>query len=161
MSLPSTQDYSQLAADLLGAARQRGATEADVIVADSRNLSVQVRLSTVDRLTKAREKRLGLRVFFGKRSASTSTSDFSKSSLEQLVADTCVLAQAVVEDPVSGLPAGEFAADSPDLDIYDATELGTDEHIVLAKRAEAAALGADPRVTNSEGSDFNSSDGRI
>ena len=161
MSLPSTQDYSQLAADLLGAARQRGATEADVIVADSRNLSVQVRLSTVDRLTKAREKRLGLRVFFGKRSASTSTSDFSKSSLEQLVADTCVLAQAVVEDPVSGLPAGEFAADSPDLDIYDATELGTDEHIALAKRAEAAALGADPRVTNSEGSDFNSSDGRI
>ena len=44
---------------------------------------------------------------------------------------------------------------------YDATELGTDEHIALAKRAEAAALGADPRVTNSEGSDFNSSDGRI
>jgi PmbA protein len=140
---------------------KRGATEADVIVADSRNLSVQVRLSTVDRLTKAREKRLGLRVFFGKRSASTSTSDFSKSSLDQLVADTCVLAQAVVEDPVSGLPAGGFAADNPELDIYDATELGTDEHIALAKRAEAAALGADPRVTNSEGSDFNSSDGRI
>jgi PmbA protein len=158
----TAQDYSQLAADLLARAKQRGATEADLMVVDGRNLSVQVRLSAVDRLTKAREKRLGLRVFFGKRSASTSTSDFSKSSLDQLVADTCALAQAVVEDPVSGLPADEaYATDRPELDLYDATELGTDEHIALAKRAEAAALSADPRVSNSEGADFNSSDGRV
>ncbi len=159
-ALPAVQDYSQLALDLLARAKQRGATEADVMVVDGHNLSVQVRLSAVDRLTKAREKRLGLRVFFGKRSASTSTSDFSKSSLDQLVADTCALAQAVVEDPISGLPAA-YATDRPDLDLYDATELGTDEHIALAKRAEAAALSADPRVSNSEGADFNSSDGHV
>ncbi len=158
----AVQDYSQLAADLLARAKQRGAAEADVMVVDGRNLSVQVRLSAVDRLTKAREKRLGLRVFFGKRSASTSTSDFSRTSLDQLVADTCSLARAVAEDPVSGLPASEaYAKDCPDLDLYDATELGTDEHIALAKRAEAAALGADPRVSNSEGADFNSSDGHV
>jgi PmbA protein len=161
-ALPVVQDYSQLALDLLARAKQRGATEADVMVVDGRNLSVQVRLSVVDRLTKAREKRLGLRVFFGKRSASTSTSDFSRASLDQLVADTCSLAQAVAEDPVSGLPAREaYAKNCPDLDLYDATELGTDEHIALAKRAEAAALGADPRVSNSEGADFNSSDGHV
>jgi len=161
-ALPAVQDYSQLAVDLIAKARKRGATEADVMVVDGRNLSVQVRLSAVDRLTKAREKRLGLRVFVGKRSASTSTSDFSNSSLGQLVADTCALAQAVVEDPVSGLPeGGVYATDLPDLDLYDATELGTDEHIALAKRAEAAALGADPRLSNSEGADFNSSDGHV
>lgn len=161
-ALPAVQDYSQLSLDLLGRAKQCGATEADVMVVDGRNLSVQVRLSAVDRLTKAREKRLGLRVFFGKRSASTSTSDFSRTSLDQLVADTCSLARAVAEDPVSGLPAREaFAKDRPELDLYDATELGTDEHIALAKRAEAAALGADPRVSNSEGADFNSSDGHV
>jgi len=161
-TLPVVQDYSQLALDLLGRAKQRGATEADVMVVDGRNLSVQVRLSAVDRLTKAREKRLGLRVFFGKRSASTSTSDFSRTSLDQLVADTCSLARAVAEDPVSGLPVSEASAkDCPDLDLYDATELGTDEHIALAKRAEAAALGTDPRVSNSEGADFNSSDGHV
>lgn len=161
-SVPAVQDYSQLALDLLGKARKHGATEADVMVVDGRNLSVQVRLSIVDRLTKAREKRLGLRVFFGKRSASTSTSDFSSASLDQLVADTCALAQAVVEDPVSGLPEnGHSIADCPDLDLYDGTELSTDEHIALAKRAEAAALGADPRLSNSEGADFNSSDGHV
>src|SRR5574341_617233 len=144
-TLPAVQDYSQLAADLLARAKQRGAAEADVMVVDGRNLSVQVRLSSVDRLTKAREKRLGLRVFFGKRSASTSTSDFSRTSLDQLVADTCSLAEAVAEDPVSGLPASEaYAKDCPDLDLYDATELSTDEHIALAKRAAAGLLVCDP-----------------
>jgi PmbA protein len=156
------RNFSQLASDLLREAKKRGASDADVMVVDGRTLSVQVRLSAVDRLTKAREKRLGLRVFFGKRSASASTSDFSKSSLDQLVADTCALARAVAEDPVSGLPEdGLYAGDCPDLDLYDATELSTDEHIALAGRAEAAALGADPRVSNSEGADFNSSDGHV
>jgi len=161
-ALPAVDDYSQLAQDLLDRAKKQGATDADVMVVDGRNLSVQVRLSAVDRLTKAREKRLGLRVFFGARSASTSTSDFSRASLDQLVSDTCALARAVVEDPVSGLPAGDvYAKDRPDLDLYDATELDTDRHIALAKQAEAAALSADPRVTNSEGADFNSADGRV
>jgi PmbA protein len=143
-------------------AKRSGATEADIIIADGDDLSVQVRLGGVDRLTKAREKRLGLRVFIGKRSASTSTSDFSLGSLEQLVAQTCTLAHAVVEDQVSGLPdARLLATEQPDLDLYDATKLETDRQIELAKRAEAAALSADERITNSEGADFDSSSGRI
>ena len=55
--------YSQLAADVLAMARRNGATEADIVIADGENLSVQVRLGAVDRLSKAKEKRLGLRVF--------------------------------------------------------------------------------------------------
>jgi len=171
MTIPSTQkapskdtngDLAQLASDVLAMAKKQGATEADVVVADGENLSVQVRLGAVDRLSKAREKRLGLRVFVGKRSASSSTSDFSAESLRGLVAETVTLAKAVVEDPISGLPAAEFmATEQPDLDLYDDTRLDTDHQIELAKRAEAAALGADERITNSEGADFDSSWGRV
>ena len=154
--------YAQLAADVLARAKACGATEADIVVADGETFSVQVRVGTVDRLTKAREKRLGLRVFIGKRSATTSTSDFSQASLEQLVADTCTLAGAVVEDKVSGLPdAGQMATDQPSLDLYDATVLDTETQIDWAKRGEAAAFAADPRVTNSEGAEFDSSSGRV
>ena len=153
---------AQLATDVLAMAKRSGATEADVVVADGENLSVQIRLGSVDRLSKAREKRLGLRVFVGKRSASSSTSDFSPESLRRLVAETCTLAKAVVEDPVSGLPAGDqMATEQPDLDLYDDTRLDTDRQIELAKRAEAAALAADERITNSEGADFDSSWGRV
>ena len=156
------KNFAELATDLLSRARTHGATEADVMVADGETFSVQVRLSAVDRLTKAREKRLGLRVFFGKRSASASTSDFSKESLDRLVSDTCALAKAVVEDDQSGLPDGNLMAkDQPDLDLYDPTSLETEAQIDLARRGEAAALAADPRITNSEGAEFDSSSGRV
>lgn len=154
--------YAQLATDVLDRAKACGATEADIVVADGETFSVQVRVGAVDRLTKAREKRLGLRVFVGKRSATTSTSDFSRESLNRLVSETCTLANAVVEDQVSGLPdASQMAKDRPDLDLYDETILNTEVQIDWAKRAEAAAFAADPRVTNSEGAEFDSSSGRV
>ena len=158
----SANGYAQLAAYVLAQAKAFGATEADIVVADGETFSVQVRVGTVDRLTKAREKRLGLRVFIGKRSATTSTSDFSRTSLDRLVADTCTLAGAVVEDDVSGLPdAGHMATEQPDLDLYDDTVLDTDTQIDWAKRGEAAAFATDSRVTNSEGAEFDSSSGRV
>ena len=107
-----TNGYAQLAADVLARAKQCGATEADIVVADGETFSVQVRVGVVDRLSKAREKRLGLRVFVGKRSATTSTSDFSVDSLHRLVDETCTLAKAVVPDEMSGLPeASQMATD--------------------------------------------------
>ncbi|HKY70886.1 MAG TPA: metallopeptidase TldD-related protein [Nitrospira sp.] len=143
-------------------AKENGATEADVVVADGENLSVQIRLGCVDRLSKAREKRLGLRVFVGKRSACSSTSDFSLEALRRLVSETCTLAKAVVEDPVSGLPSADhMAKEQPDLDLYDDTRLDTDRQIDLAKRTEAAAMATDDRITNSEGSDCDCSWGRV
>ena len=118
----STDALTQVATELLAKVRAQGVSAADVLVAEGDSVSVQVRLSEVDRLSKAREKSLGIRVFFGKRSASASTSDFSASSLDRLVADTCSLAKAVAEDTTSGLPDEDLmATDYPDLDLFDPT----------------------------------------
>ena len=154
--------FASLASEMLERAKSLGATEADVMVAEGDSVSVQVRLSAVDRLSKAREKSLGLRVFFGKRSASASTSDFSRESLARLVTDTCSLAKAVAEDDMSGLPEGQFMAkDSPDLGLHDPTTLSVDQEIELARRTEDAALSEDPRITNSEGADCAVSHGTV
>ncbi len=151
-----------LAAELIDRVKTCGATEADVMIAEGDSVSVQVRLATVDRLSKAREKSLGIRVFFGKRSASASTSDFSETSLKQLVADTCALAKAVAEDETSGLPEqAAMATDVPDLDLYDPTTMPVEEAIDAAQRAERAALDVDPRVTNSEGAECGSASGAV
>src|SRR5438874_13806581 len=90
--------------DLIARAKRKGASAADVVAVEGDSASVQVRLSAVDKLSKAQEKRLGLRVYFGQRSAGASTSDLSPASLDELVETTCALAQAVVEDPYAGLP---------------------------------------------------------
>ena len=162
--LPTThgERFPELAALLLKRAKTLGATEADLLIAEGDSVSVQVRMSEVDRLSKAREKVLGIRVFFGKRSASSSTSDFSESSLERLVIDTCSLAKAVVEDETSGLPASDqMAVDFPILDMKDDRQLTVDEEIDLAKRAEKAAFDADSRITNSEGAECSAGYGSI
>ena len=158
----SPEVLKTLAAELIDRVKAHGATEADVMVAEGDSVSVQVRLSTVDCLSKAREKSLGIRAFFGKRSASTSTSDFSEASLKQLVADTCALAKAVAEDETSGLPESTaLANDVPDLDLYDPTAMPVDEAIDVAQRAERAAMDADSRVTNSEGAECGAGYGAV
>ena len=98
----SPEVLKTFAAELVDRVKAHGATAADVLVAEGDSVSVQVRLSAVECLSQAREKRLGIRAFFGKRSASASTSDFSETSLTQLVGDTCALAKAVAEDETSG-----------------------------------------------------------
>ncbi len=154
--------FSEVAAVVLKRAKDLGATEADLLVAEGDSVSVQVRMSQVDRLSKAREKMLGIRVFFGKRSASSSTSDFCDASLDRLVSDTCSLAKAVVEDATSGLPpSDQLAVDFPDLDMKDSRQLTVDEEIELAKRTEQSAFAADARVTNSEGAECSAGYGSI
>ncbi|MFZ1747684.1 MAG: TldD/PmbA family protein [Nitrospirales bacterium] len=162
--MPTTHGdrFPELAATVLKRAKALGATEADLLVAEGDSVSVQVRMSEVDRLSKAREKVLGIRVFFGKRSASSSTSDFSKVSLDRLVSDTCSLARAVVEDETSGLPApDQMVVDIPDMDMKDDRQLAVDEEIDLAKRTEQSAFSADPRITNSEGAECSAGYGSI
>ncbi len=147
---------------VLDRAQALGATEADLLVAEGDSVSVQVRKSEVDRLSKAREKVLGVRIFFGKQSASSSTSDFSDASLMRLVDDTCSLARAVVADDTSGLPAADqMATDYPDLDLQDSHRLSVEEEIDLARRTEQAAFAMDSRITNSEGAECSSGYGSI
>ncbi len=142
---------------LLGQARARGCSEADAYLVDEQHSSVQVRLGKVEGVTHARGQRLALRVFVGKASASASTSDLSRQSVERLVDEAVALARLTAPDPMAGLPdPGEYPSTISDLDLEDPDghRLSPEEKIALAQRAEAAALAADPRITNSEGAEF-------
>jgi len=142
---------------LLGQARARGCSEADAYLVDEQHSSVQVRLGKVEAVTHAREQRLALRVFVGKASASVSTSDLSRQSVERLADEAVALGRLTAPDPMAGLPdPGEYPSTISDLDLEDPDghRLLPEEKIALAQRAEAAALAADPRITNSEGAEF-------
>ncbi len=145
---------------LLSRAKALGASEGDIVAVEGESFSTQVRLGEVEKISSARGKRLGLRLFFGKRSAITSTSDLSETSLDRLLSDTCDLAKIAEEDDFSGLPSGEACANSfPELDTVD-REIGAlsiDEKIAMARQTEAAALAQDKRLSNSDGADFSHS----
>ncbi|MFY9268882.1 MAG: TldD/PmbA family protein [Candidatus Manganitrophaceae bacterium] len=149
---------------LLKKAANRGATAGDLVVAEGDSFSAQVRLKEVEKISNARGKSLGLRLFFGNRSAITSTSDFSDESLDRLMSDTCALAKIAAEDPHAGLPDPAMLAKSyPKLDLVDteAENRSLQEKIEMARRGEEAALEYDPRITNSEGADFGHYHSRV
>lgn len=158
-------NYQDLAKGLLDRAGAKGASAGDVVLVEGGSFDLSVRLEKLEQLSSAREKRLGLRLFFGKRSAVCSTADFSKESLDGLVDETCRLARATAEDPFSGLP-GEKPTALPDLEplgLFDPAvgALSPDEKIEMALSAERAALREDPRIVNSEGGNLSQSDRRV
>jgi predicted Zn-dependent protease len=63
----------ELARDLLAKVRRQGATEADLLIVETDSSATQVRLREIESLKSAQERRLHLRVMFGKSSAATST----------------------------------------------------------------------------------------
>jgi len=155
-------DLESLTAEVVALAVKAGASDAEAVAREGDEFSVNVRMGQVETLKESGSRGLGLRVFLGKRSASTSTSDLTSEGIRQLVEGALALAKVTEEDPFSGLPErDEFGSLSGDLHLYDEDvySLPAAERIEWARRAESAALKADPRITNSDGGSFDAATG--
>ena len=154
----------ELARDILHQGKAKGASQGDLLMVESDSFFVTVRLGEIEKISQAQEKRLGLRLFFGASSATASTSDISKGSIERLVDETCAMARSTAQDEYSGLPAPEECARTfLDLDLLDDSgrSLSVEERTRLALVAEKTALDYDRRITNSEGAEFSNQAGRV
>jgi len=159
----STLDLESLAADVVALAVKAGASDAEVVVREGDEFSVTVRMGEVETLKESGSRGMGLRVLMGRRSASSSTSDLTADGVRQLVEGATALVKVTEEDPCTGLPeTDEFGAVPGDLHLFfdDVYSLSNAERIEWARRTEAAALGADPRITNSDGGSFEAATGR-
>jgi PmbA protein len=156
-------DLKETAVDVVSRAMKSGASAAEAVVREGNEFSTVVRLGQVETLKESGAKVMGVRVFMGKRAASTYTSDFSTAGIEQLVGSAVNLARITSEDEFGGLPEqSQLGTISGDLDLYhkDVYSLSTEDRIDYARRAEKAATSADPRIANSEGGSFDAADGR-
>src|SRR6202167_2500490 len=107
MSMPSTQietpkietDLRELAQDIVRRAISGGASAAECVVREGDEFSTVVRLGQVETLKESGSKAIGLRVFYGKRAASTYSSDFSRTGLDRMVKSALELAKITSEDP--------------------------------------------------------------
>src|ERR1017187_1930899 len=156
-------DLESLTADVVALAMKAGASDAEAMAREGDEFSVNVRLGEVETLKESGSRALGLRVFLGKRSASTSTSDLTPDGIRLLVDGALALVKVTEEDPLNGLPEREeFGAIQEDQHLYfeDVYSLSGPERIEWARRAEAAAVAADVRITNSDGGSFDAATGR-
>lgn len=155
-------DLRELAQDIVRRAMQSGATAAECVIREGDEFSTLVRLGQVETLKEAGSRSIGVRVFFGKRAASTHSSDFSRAGLERMLNSSLELAKITSEDPFGGIPEpSQLGSLNGDLDLYssDVYSLPGQERIAYARRAEKAALDFDPRIRNSEGGSFDAATG--
>ena len=155
----------EIAQDVVKQALAAGASDAECTIAEGDEFSANVRMGELETLKEAGSRGAGLRVLIGKRMGASYTSDLSPEGIQQMVRSAIDLAALTSEDPFAGLPeTAELGALKGDLQLFsdETAQLPTEQRIDMAKRAEAAALAVDPRITNSEGASFDSSvSGRV
>ena len=145
---------------VLAVAKKSGASAAEAGVNIEQGLSVTVRLAEVETVEHTRDKGMGVTVYFGSRTGSASTTDFSPAALRETVRAACTIAQFTAEDDCAGLADPErLAKDIPDLDLHHPWNPGVERAIQLARTAEAEARGTDPRIANSEGASLSTHEG--
>ena len=163
----STQPSTALAlegADLLALvelaleeARTLGATQAEAAISMDVGLSVSVRLGEVETIEYQRDRGLAVTVYLGARKGSASTADLGDAALRETVAKACSIARFTAEDTCAGLADPDtLATDIPELDLAHPWDLTPERACEIALACEAAAMGVDPRITNSEGAGVGS-----
>jgi PmbA protein len=155
-------DLRDLATSVVSRAMKSGATAAEAVVREGSEFSTVVRIGEVETLKESGSRAIGLRTFLGQRAASTYSSDFSKDGIDRLISGALELARVTSEDVFSGIPEpDQLGSLQCDLKLYyeDVYSLPADERIDYARRAERAALEADPRMKNSDGGSFDAATG--
>src|SRR5215475_10543445 len=135
-------ELRELATDVVSRAMKAGATAAEALVREGTEFSTVVRLGQVETLKEAGSRGMGLRVFLGRRAASTYSSDFTEDGITHLIRGALDLARVTSEDPFAGLPELPQLGSVPgDLQLYfdDVYSLPPEERIEYARRAERAA----------------------
>ncbi|MDP9835340.1 PmbA protein [Neorhizobium huautlense] len=137
------------ASQLIDLAIKAGADKADAVVIRSSSRSVSVRLGKVEGTEASESDDFALRVFVGNRVASVSANPGFDI---KVLADRAVsMAKVSPEDPYACLAdEANLAHSYPDLELYDPTEVSTDQLRDAALAAEQAALDVSG-VTNSSG----------
>jgi PmbA protein len=159
----SENHLSELASDVVKRALADGASDAECTISEGDEFSANVRMRELESLKEAGSRGAGLRIMMGKKTGASYTSDLSAEGIGHLVKSAIELADITTEDPHAGLPDPEELGAIPgDLQLYspDVEQLETALKIETARRAEEAALSADPRIFNSEGASFDTNVGR-
>jgi len=141
-----------IAEDVIARCRRHGAEQVEVGLSIDSGLAVNVRLGEVETVEHTRDRGLSLTVYAGQRKGSASTADLDERSIAITIEQALAIARYTEADPAAGLADPErLATWFPELDLWHPQGPDAPTAIELALRCEAAALGYDPRINNSEG----------
>lgn len=133
-----------LAASLLGAAKQAGAQSADVLLVDGQAVSIDARAGALEHAERAEGIDAGLRVIIDGKQASISSSDVSDATFAEMAERAVAMAKEAPVDPYCELAdPSQFSdvRDAEGLELFDPDPMPADAiYEEMALTAEAAAL---------------------
>ncbi len=143
----------ELANRLIGRGRRMGASEVEVFIQNSRNLSIRVRNEDIETVQEAASGGVGFRVIVDGGLGFSHCNDFSDRALNDTLEQAIAFARLTTPDEHNTLPS-----DKPHQDVaglYDASivNIAMDKKIDMALELEAHAM-KDPRITHSSGASF-------
>ena len=97
------QDLKETAEYVVRRAIAKGASDADTFIREDETFSVTVRMGDVETLKESVSRGLRLRLFVGKKTATSQTSDLSPAVLDSLVDETVEMARLTSDDQSGGL----------------------------------------------------------
>ena len=152
-------ELKELAGSVVERALARGVDVAEAMARAGSELSTKVRMGEPELVEEAGHRAIGLRVIKDQRVALISTSDLTERGLNRFIDDAAELVDVSQKDPFAG-PADPalIAASEPQAeDLFDSHigNITADEALDWAIRGEKAALDADERISNSDGSTFS------
>ncbi len=154
-----SQELLQRAEKLIDAAKKSGADAADAVVVRGKSKSVSVRLGKVENTQSSESDDFSLRVFVGNKVASVSAGQGGDD--HQLAERAVAMAKVSPEDPYVCLANKEDLVDEViDLDLFDATEVSSNEMTDAALAMEESAMAVDG-VANSLGAGASSGMGGL
>lgn len=146
--------------DLLAQARRDGASSAEAAASLSTAQTTEIRNGQVDTVQFKQSRHLAITVYFGQRSGSASTHDFSTETIQHAVQAACDAARYTSEDPAAGLADAELmATDIPDLQLYHPASPTQEQVMRWLEKTEAAAFAHDPRIIHAQGTEFTNYSG--
>ncbi len=146
-------NYHDLAAKLVSRGRRSGATEIEVFVQTSRNLSIRVRNGDIETIQEADTGGVGFRVLVDGSMGFSHCNDLSDRSLTDTMSRAIAFAKLTTPDENNALPD-----DMPHTQVdglYDPAiaKVAMEKKIDMALELESLTLD-DPRITHSSGASF-------
>lgn len=146
------EELERLVGQALELARTAGVDQAEAAASQDTGLSATARFGEVENLEYTNDRGLWITVYKGQRKGSASTSDTSPAAVREAVSKACSFAELTAVDQYSGLADAELmCTQQVDLGLDHPWAIDAEQAIELAVECEAAGLGFDKRLNNSEG----------
>ncbi len=147
-------ELKMLVESILNEAAKQGASAAEVSASQDAGLAVSVRKGALETLEFNQDRGFGITVYVGNSKGSASTSDSRPVAIVETVTKALDIARYTRDDPCNGLADAALMPRSvPDLELFHPLPMDTAQAEAIAKACEAAGLGFDPRIVNSEGTE--------